>query len=509
MNLYQLLTHIPHERLQRIAEAFGVGAYSPSKRNLLQSIGARYRDTGFLSDLAGDLPYECRGFLRSLTLFAPPDAEEFELSEEAVSLWFSYDERFEKIEDIAACGLLFPNDIRRNGQVILPHELRSSLREAFLAQFKPLEPAPATAGGLLSKRNALVESVFHLLCVLLHTKIKQTQGGGIHKKLFEKWSERTGFAQAETRFNTALAFCRRNGLIEEEGGTVRLTDEAPRWLSKPEAELRRDVWRFLLNGFVFTDRLLQKTIALLAAAGAHHETPSLHQIDDLLGELELNAWTEESALVEREKLVKRLLILDAAGVAAVDSLESPSAAGLSEWGRQLIFAEAETAPETAHDEGPVVIQPNFDMLAPPDAGYETLWRLDQLAEFRRRDVMTEYHLSQESLLRAMRRGWSAQAIEEFLTSKAGGRLPDLVAFSVEEWCAKFGRIQFERVVLVECDQPGLADEIVHLPEAGALLDRRVSPTAFAVTPGEARTLFRLLRDKGYEPSSKNAFSDSD
>ena len=37
-----------------------------------------------------------------------------------------------------------------------------------------------------------------------------------------------------------------------------------------------------------------------------------------------------------------------------------------------------------------ILQPTFQILVPPTVGYDRLWRLDQIAEFRRRDIFAEY-----------------------------------------------------------------------------------------------------------------------
>ncbi|MBZ0255475.1 helicase-associated domain-containing protein, partial [bacterium] len=226
--------------------------------------------------------------------------------------------------------------------------------------------------------------------------------------------------------------------------------------------------------------------------------------------MELNAWSEESSAIAPETLIARLRLLEASGLIALDDLAHPQTAGLTSWGRQLLSLRLPSE-ETKPEEGPspVLIQPNFDVLTPPDFGYSALWRMEQIAVFRRRDVMTEFHLSQKRLLQAMRNGWTAKSVLLFLNESTAGRIPDLVQFSLQEWCAKYGRVRFEKVVLVECDDANLAEEISHLPDAGAALSRRVSPTHFAVPVSLAKALFQRLREKGYEPSSKQTTSDVD
>ncbi len=505
MNLYQMLTHIPHDRLQRIAEAFGSGAYSPSKRNLLQSISGRYRDAEFITGLVNDLPYECRGLLRGLAFFGPKNQEGFELPDDLGAAWRGEEPVRDMVDELAGNGLIFHNDFHLNGRVVMPYELREILHSAFLGQFKPLAPKQVESGSLLSSRHVTVEAVYHLLCVLLHVRAKQTQKGSFHKRIFERWVERFGNGQAtQQRFEFAQALAQHLRLIDANTDVFELTDLAPAWFSKAEASRRRDVWRFVLNKHIAPSRGFQRLLILLASVGSDAGPGALFAIQDVLNELELNAWSEESDAVTHDSLVARLQKLESAGIVSLDDLASPQLAGLTPWGREMISLPS---PETEGKEPkpgstPILIQPNFDVLAPPEFGYDALWKMEQLAIFRRRDVMTEFHLTPKSLLRAMRRGWTTESIHEFLDEGAGGRIPDLVQFSIQEWCAKYGRVRFEKVVLVECNDADLAEEITHLPGANGALQRRVSPTHFAVPVSQAKALFQQLREKGYEPSSK-------
>ncbi|MBZ0255358.1 hypothetical protein K8I31_04820, partial [bacterium] len=288
MNRYQMLTHIPHDRLQRIAEAFGSGAYSPSKRNLLQSISGRYRDAEFIADLVNDLPYECRGLLRGLTFFTPTDQEDIELPHELGTTWRHETPLRDLVEELAGNGLLFHNDFHISGRVVLPYELREILRSAFMNQYKPLQPAQVTPESLLSSRHVASEMVYHLLSVLLHVRAKKTQKGSFHKRAFERWVDRIGADQAtQQRFDFAEAFALHQHLIHAKDNAFELTDHAPQWFAKSEAERRRDVWRFLLNKHVEPSRGFQRIIVLLAAAEAEAEAGALFSIQDLLKEMEL------------------------------------------------------------------------------------------------------------------------------------------------------------------------------------------------------------------------------
>jgi len=128
--------------------------------------------------------------------------------------------------------------------------------------------------------------------------------------------------------------------------------------------------------------------------------------------------------------------------------------------------------------------------------------LDQIAECQQQDVFSEFRLTQQSILNAMRRGWTKDAIFRLLSEYTHERIPENVRISLEEWTGKYGQIHLRRTVLVECISEELADELEHVPEVQQMLPNRVSPRHFAVDAGDARKLIKLLQERGYEPSSE-------
>lgn len=505
MNLYQLLTHIPHDHLQRLAEEFGL-AFTPSKRNLLQAINARYRDVDFMRDLALELPYECRGLLRALTYFT--EGENVTITPLLATAWVSENDLLENAQRIGASGLVFPQDFRDTRRVLLPFELRALLREIFKPTLTSHQsdsvPAPT------SRRSVGVEAIFQLLCVLQHLRARKTQKGVLHRKIVELWSVRVGEPKPdEPCCQFALNYALRRGLVEERDDEFQLTPSAQEWTSRPTSALQSDIWNDLLETRVLPDRRMQAFLAWLAAladaAGEGNETRGW--LLDEARNFQFECFPEEETLSDIDFSCEAFRLLNQAGLLALDDFHEPKRFGLTPEGARLLLHREEESDQTL-EEGVCVAQPNFELLIPPSVGYETLWRIDQIAEFVRRDVMTEYRITQGSILTAMRSGWSAEAIIRFVERITGGRIPDLVAFSLKEWCAKYGRVRLRRTVVMECDSPELAEEILHVPNASGLIRERISPSHFLVEEDDAKALFRLLRERGYEPSSVG-FSNGD
>lgn len=521
MNLYQLLTHIPHEQLQRLAEEFGLG-FTPSKRNLVQAISSKYKDAVFVETLIEELPPDCAGLLRDLVLWVEPGSETFALPAALLHRWQDpathESEWSEKgvppvLERLASSGLLFLHDYKRSGQVVLPHDIRDQIRRYFVDLPKRagiedtrLKPRPAQA-----PQSVGIEAVFQLLCVFQHHHGRKTQKGSLHRKLYEYWMTR--FPQespTEQAFELALQYALHRRLVTEDDDHVRLAPDVHAWVEKPHALLQQDYWRYLLFEHVMQSESQPHVLATLAG---------------LLGAYADNIIPLE-ALAKAVQTQAEALSLPVPGGGRIhDDLRFFEAAGLVQWAGEeedvyiqlstsaIPFQEQGEEAQAPTDETPesmaCSLQNNFDLLIPPGFGYETLWRIDQIAELVHRDVMTHYHLTQDSVLKGLRNGWRQEQLFDFLNHITENRIPDSVRFTLEEWCSKYGRIRFQRgVVVVEFDTPELVDEILHVPEAREHVAKRISPQHLLIRETRYRSFFKLLRKRGYEPAMVHDSSDA-
>lgn len=506
MNLFQLLTHIPHEQMQRIAEEFGL-SFTPSRRNLLQSIAQRYRDERFMQHVFDDVPYEARGLLRSLVWFAPANSEIFTVDENWFAPWIGERSRDELFEELGNVGLLFTHDFHEKGKIILPFEIRELLQNLFRAQYD----VPATASLHdpipLRTRYTGVEGVFALLCVLQHTQVKRTQKGNPHKRLLEAWQNRIHDESAtEDAMNFALEYAVQRKLVHPHDETFELTDAVQHWLIRPEQELQRDLWHYVRNAYGIPRPLVQAFLSLLMTVVNSDRATSVVSIPSFRESLQSNRVEQESVAWTDGDFLFVLNLLQHAGILSMDSTNDPSVFRLTETGIHALSQEWPEASDPVNQE--CILQPNFDLLVPPRYGFDVLWQLDQLAEMKRRDVMTEFHITQERVLGAMRRGWDQERVLSFFDELTRHQIPDLVAFSLKEWCARYGRVHLKTYVVMNCDTPELAEEIAHIPDMASLIEQRVSPTHFLLEEAKATQVFRLLRERGYEPSQSISESGS-
>ena len=502
MSLFNLLVHLPHERLRSLANEFGISSASPSKRTILNDLTARYRDERFISVLVDELPEETKGLLRGLVFFTP-ETESISIPDPLRAAWRGSLTLEEQLTPLLDLGLLFSESSKDCEQLILPEEIRNTLRSLFLAPYRKLSPQGEMALDGMTHLHPGLEAVYHLLCVVLHHRTIQTQKGTIHRKSVERWGLRLDAEPREDFFQFVFEFCRDNGLLSVSKNRYRPTAKVAEWFSRDEKVLRNDLWAYYLKTRLFPDRSLQMLPAILRSAekwiADNQKAPvfSIGDIYSLMGDG-----------TSSERLIDCLEWLQFFGLLRLNDPEMPTTFYPTLDGIEILCRSELPEPEPLPADF-CVLQPNFDLLAPPVVGYPQLWKLEHLAEFKRRDVFTEYHISQQSILFGMRRGWKRESVMEFFDRLTGNRLSGNVRYSLEEWCNKYGQITLRRIVLVECATAELAEEMSHVPDLTGMLDRRISDRCFAVSESNARAVLKILRERGYEPSAAKRLTDEE
>lgn len=496
MSLFNILVDLPHERLRGLANEFGVSSSSPSKRTILSELTSRYRDEKFIETLVEALPQETQGFLRALVFFTP-EKESIAIPDSLSRGWnnsLSLEERLLPLFDV---GFLFRDPSGEIDAVIFPEEIRGTLQSMFLSPYRALQPLNEYELEAMAPRSPVLEALFHLLSVLLHHPAIQTQKGTIHRKTIERWLVRWGGDDPQDRFFSFIfAFCENHNLVTLHKDHYRPTAVVAQWLMREEKVLRNEIWSYFLKTWIWPNPDRQKIYPIFCSVKNWVQSESKSPVFSL-SDFFSGLGVDESG----GRFLDEMRRLQFLGLIRLHGSETPTDFHLTRDGIEILCRREVSAFEPA----PVdfcVLQPNFDLLVPPVVGYSALWKLEQLAEFKRRDVFTEYHISQNSILFGMRRGWTGEEVLAFFREQTGGRFSGNVEYSLDEWVRKYGQIKLRRIVLVECAVPDLAEEIAHVPELNGLLEQRISDRCYAVAEANARSVLRILREKGYEPAAK-------
>lgn len=87
------------------------------------------------------------------------------------------------------------------------------------------------------------------------------------------------------------------------------------------------------------------------------------------------------------------------------------------------------------------VQPNLEIIIPPDLNLSRLYHLLHFATVKKVDVMTTLSISRDSLRQGMQRGMTGQAILRFLREASRRELPETVVQLIEECDTRHGEVE--------------------------------------------------------------------
>lgn len=185
---------------------------------------------------------------------------------------------------------------------------------------------------------------------------------------------------------------------------------------------------------------------------------------------------------------------------------------LTEQGRQtvqdlLAAHPAEVAlAENSQNQGRIVVQPNFHVLALGPVPTRLLAHLGLCAKRTKADHhVFEYSLTRESIYAAQQAGFATDAVIQFLEEAAGGVLPQNVRRSLWEWGQHHERIVFRPdVSLLQTKDAAQLERLLADPAVSSQLERTLAPSIALLKPQSARALSDTLLTKGILPALTDA-----
>lgn len=153
-------------------------------------------------------------------------------------------------------------------------------------------------------------------------------------------------------------------------------------------------------------------------------------------------------------------------------------------------------PPAAPDE-PLLVQPNFEVIAPAHASLYARFQLGRIAERVSDDEAAIYRLTKRSVQSALENGITASDMLRFLDEQSAHAPPQNVVATLTEWAGQHGQIALRRGVLLESSDASILERVCHdkrvkLPEIERLTD-----ATWLVREGDAPVLAERLRKAGY------------
>jgi hypothetical protein len=148
------------------------------------------------------------------------------------------------------------------------------------------------------------------------------------------------------------------------------------------------------------------------------------------------------------------------------------------------------------------VQPDFELIVPPDCPYTVRWELEMIAERVRHEHVAVYRLSRETAVRAMEHGRTAEAMLAFLERHAKYGVPDNVRTAILQWGDQQSRLRMEPAVLLRCRDEATARMLAEDERIAPLLAEALGPATWVVRPGKETELRALLERIGYSPGGR-------
>ncbi|KIL41153.1 hypothetical protein SD70_08960 [Gordoniibacillus kamchatkensis] len=323
--------------------------------------------------------------------------------------------------------------------------------------------------------GCLDDDLFALLTYAAKQELALTKAGAIHKRHMQALRGLLQTAGSEPLQRLGLAYdhsdvydagtaimldaALRLALLAPDGGALRLAPERLRaWLRLPRSRRLAALRAALLSRLWPGDALGQHA----AAAALHAPRGAWLALPRLAAWLASGAGTD-APLAERT---------------ALSWLEPLAALGWLELGRsvptgQLAFRVP--AEDAAAASGCFYVQPDFEIVVPPDVPAAVRWELGCCAEHAATDQVYTYRITKESIQFGCENGWTADAIETFMETYGMYELPDNVRQAIRHWAASSGRGSLARPPSPRCESGETASRRAYEYPGVLEMDTEIGP----------------------------------
>lgn len=372
---------------------------------------------------------------------------------------------------------------------------------------------------LLETGNGLTVDLFRALLFTANEGLPITAKGFVHKKNLSRLAAQLSFREdhilglskdGATRELNALSaafivdtmFC-LGLIIRESTGYSIDKDMLDRWLQLPETRMTDILYEMLIHRFGNVNPAIQHFRYLISGENFVPERWTL--LSELLD------WMTDSRLIGPGMAVRREI-----EQSSLEWLCCLSGFGWCELGitaeNMTCFRWTSAKPKlpvgdtlisdsaVLNSQEQFIVQPDFEILIPPEASYSVRWTLAGCAELQHTDTMWSFRLTREMLVQASERGKSASQVISWIEKHAIGGLPSVVELSLEQWGKSIGRTSLSEVILLACESEEVSSAIADHPRLQDNL-RRVGPLHFIVAQDGIEQLRKELLSAGLAPSS--------
>ncbi|SMF87966.1 Helicase conserved C-terminal domain-containing protein [Paenibacillus uliginis N3/975] len=394
----------------------------------------------------------------------------------------------------------------------IPSERLLFVQEAFFTPSQTLEEVSAAILSFEAKLGLALDVFNALVYGAKNGGFPLTSKGTVHKKHIQKLDEPEGLTGSDIaaiglqyahsdayppRAAVLLDLLLSLGLLSKESNALVLKEDAlQEWLDLSLERMNSLLFQSIMERYGRTNPESQHLRQLLCHKGFREDV--WYDVDRLLDEMTaagIEMKERRNELYDEGKAWLRFL----AGAGWADVGTSNDEHLLIRWkipaGR---FLKGEVDDRTASATGYLFIQPDYEVMVPPDTPFSVRWSLAQCAERVSDDHMSVYRLTKGSVALAADLGMSPEQVTDFIVSQALSGVPDNVAAALAQWGREVGRTSFAELTVMQCETVEEGDQIAAHPKLTEWI-HRLGPLYFAVKPEHVTEIRKILTVAGLPP----------
>ncbi|MCR8845244.1 helicase-associated domain-containing protein, partial [Paenibacillus sp. SC116] len=358
--------------------------------------------------------------------------------------------------------------------------------------------------------TGVINDLFRLLVFTANEGLPVTAKGTLHKRTIQRLESqlqmtnealgvcRISYAFAEAlspKLAISLDLAMRLGLIRKDTQSFSIqTDELYAWLQQPIEKWNEAIWLLVGQHYTVANVETKHLFYALSAAGRPEQWV---QAASVVQQLQESGWLD----AEQSQFQTMKAWLHALHNFGWCELRATSDGSI--WYKWLISSEGDVDEQTEDGRG-FFVQPDFEIIAPPDCPLFIRWKLEQIAEHMSSSGMHMYRLTRDSFQAAIDAGRTRKQQQEFLEQYALTGIPENIIDAWERWNEQYGRAWFSEVVLLRCEDESAALLIQQECEQGKLQGKlsKIGPNAFVVARDQVEQIRMIMEQIGL-PLLKN------
>jgi hypothetical protein len=177
---------------------------------------------------------------------------------------------------------------------------------------------------------------------------------------------------------------------------------------------------------------------------------------------------------------------------------------MGQWGQEKFYRltpRALALLEPPEDDGfrQFYLTPDFKMMAPAGLAPILLFRMGEIAEFTACDRANTYKITEQSIERALDKGWRRDDVLQFLRENSQLGLPENVEQTLKGWIGHRGDVEFHDLMLITVHRSQIRRLEGHKRLKPYIL-HRFAPGMYAIDRSKRDEIERVLAESGFSPN---------